>query len=427
MTQEKKLNLFQKFLRTGVRADTSFIEIQRAYMFNLFILIGSPFAILSLIINLTHQAYFPAAVNIAQLISFSVALWVSVNDRYKQLRVIVLVSLTVLSMIASYIYHNSGEYRFLLMILAAIILFDKDWQYLFYAMGTALVFVFLRLTYTPNLEELPIAEVIATCLKMFLPLLLFILALLYFKTIYFKNLFQLENANMELRFAQEQKERILGTVAHDLRTPISNISGIAKLIQAGDLSKEEQQKFFTLIDHASHSALMLINDLLQHNESSSETEQCKKIEFNQQLSEWYPSFEFRGREKKIRINVQYCADNLPVNIDVDRIERVMANLVTNAVKFSRENSEIIIHTRKEPNFACITVVDHGIGIPKEKQENIFDLFGHGKRKGTAGEQGFGMGLSICKQIVEQHKGKITVESEEGKGTVFSVRIPLCNA
>jgi signal transduction histidine kinase len=424
MTQEKKLNLFQKFLRTGVYTDTSFIEIQRAYMFNLFILIGSPFAIISLTINLSHSAYFPAFVNVAQLVSFAVALWISIKGRYKQLRVVVLISLTILSMIASYIYHNSGEYRFLLMILAAIILFDKDWQYLCYAMGTAGVFVLLRLSYTPNLEELPITELIATCLKMFLPLLLFILALLYFKTMYFKNLYQLENANMELRFAKDQKDRILGTVAHDLRTPISNVSGIAKLMQSEELSKEEQQKFFTMIDHASHSALMLINDLLQQNDNGTETGYLKTVEFNQQLSEWYPSFEFRAREKKIRVNVQYCIEDLPVTIDTDKIERVLANLVTNAVKFSKENSEIIIRTVKEPNFALVTVTDHGIGIPKEKQDNIFELFGHGKRSGTAGEKGFGMGLSICKQIVEQHKGKITVESEEGKGTVFFVRLPL---
>lgn len=427
MTQEKKGNLFQKFLHIGVNDDTSFIETQRAYMFNLFILIGSPFAIISLVINLTHTAYFPAVVNMIQLVSFSVALWVSIKGRYKQLRIVILICLTILAMIASYLYQNSGEYRFLVMILAAIIFFDHDWQYLCYALGTAGVFVFLRLSYTPNLQQLPIAETIATCLKMFLPLLLFILALLYFKTIYFKNLYQLERTNMELRFARDQKERILGTVVHDLRTPISNISGITKLMQSEELSNEEQRKFFAMIDHASHSALMLINDLLQHNENSGDSGHLKNVEFNQQLSEWYPSFEFRAREKKIRVNVQYSIENLPVNIDVDRMERVIANLVTNAVKFSTENSEIIIHTRREPNFAFITVTDYGIGIPEEKQENIFDLFGHSKQTGTAGEQGFGMGLSICKQIVEQHKGKITVQSEEGKGTVFSVRLPLSNS
>lgn len=426
MIQEKKPNPFQKFLHIGVHADTSFIETQRAYMFNLFILIGAPFAIVSLIINLTHAAYFPAAVNLIQLISFGIAFRVSVKGKYKQLRIVILICLTILAMIASYLYHNSGEYRFLVMILAAIIFFDKDWQYLCYAFGTALVFVFLRLSYTPNLEQLPIPEIIAACLKMFLPLLLFILALLYFKTIYFSNLYQLENANMELRFAQDQKERILGTVAHDLRTPISNISGMSRLMQAEDLPKEEQQKFFALIDHASHSALMLINDLLERNDTKSEDGDLKVVEFNQQLSEWYPSFEFRAREKKIRINVQYCAEDLLVTIDTDRLERVLANLVTNAVKFSTEHSSIMIQTRKEPNFVLITVADHGIGIPLEKQETIFDLFDHAKRSGTAGEKGFGMGLSICKQIIEQHKGKITVESEEGKGTIFSVRLPLNN-
>ena len=424
MTQEKKRSPFRKFLCTGVHADIPFIEMQRAYMVNLFMLIGSPFAILSLVINVSHETYFLATVNIAQLISFGILYWVAIKGKYKILRVVILISLTFLSIVSSYLYHNSGEYRFLLMILAAIVLFNKDWQYLSYAISTALVFVFLRLSYTPDLEQLPIPEIIATSLKMFLPLLLFILALLYFKTIYFKNLHELENANMEFRFAKDQKDRILGTVAHDLRNPISNISGIVKLMQTEELTKEEQQQFFTMIDQASHSALMLINDLLQHNVNSSNEGRMKTVELNQQLSEWYPSLEFRAREKKIRVNVQYCPENLPVAMDIDKIERVLANLVTNAVKFSKEHSEIIIHSRKELNFAMITITDYGIGIPKEKQANIFELFSREKRLGTAGEQGFGMGLSICKQIVERHKGSITVESDEGRGTIFSVRLPL---
>lgn len=424
MTKENRSNPFRRFLQTGVNPDTSFIETQRVYMFNLFILIGSPFALLSLVINLSHHAYFPALVNIAQLISFGVAYWVSVKGKYTQLRLLILICLTALSMIASYLYNNSGEYRFLVMILAAIILFEKDWQYLFYAMCTAFVFVLLRLSYTPYLSHIPVAELIATALKMFLPLLLFILALLYFKTIYFKNLYQLENANMELRFARDQKDRILGTVAHDLRAPISNISGIAKLMQSDAVSKEEQQKFFAMIDHASSGALMLINDLLQYNAATATNSDFKAVELNHQLTEWYPAFEFRARQKNIRINVQYCVEDLPVVIDTGRIERVIANLVTNSIKFSTEQSEIIIQTRKEIDYALISVKDQGIGIPKEKQANIFDLFGHSKRSGTAGEKGFGMGLSICKQIVEQHKGKISFESEEENGTVFHVRIPL---
>ena len=427
MTKEKKRNLLQQFLRIGVHADSGFIETQQTQMFNLFILIGAPFAIISLIINLSHLDYFPATVNIIQLISFSVAFWVSVKGKYKQLRIVILICLTTLAMIASYKYHNSGEYRFLVMILAAIIFFEKNWQYLCYALFTAGFFVFIRLTYNPNLNTMPLAELVATCLKMFLPLLLFILALLFFKIIYFKNLYQLENANMELRFAKDQKDRILGTVAHDLRTPISNIAGIAKLMQSDTLSKEEEQKMFILIDQAAHSGLMLINDLLQDNDKRKTESQQITVDLNEQLSEWYPSFEFRAREKNIRINMQYCSDGLPVLIDCDKMERVFANLVTNAIKFSTAYSNILIYTRKENNEAVVCVADQGIGIPPEKLESIFDLFGDAKRTGTAGEQSFGMGLSICKQIIEQHKGNIKVSSEEGKGTSFFVRIPLADS
>ena len=105
---------------------------------------------------------------------------------------------------------------------------------------------------------------------------------------------------------------------------------------------------------------------------------------------------------------------------------MFSNLVVNAIKFSPLQGEINISVVKSKNSALVTVADEGIGIPREQQAFVFDRFTAVRRKGTNGERSFGLGLSICKEIVEEHGGIIQFESSEGKGTSFHISLPLAN-
>ncbi|OYW79022.1 MAG: hypothetical protein B7Z27_06350, partial [Sphingobacteriia bacterium 32-37-4] len=108
----------------------------------------------------------------------------------------------------------------------------------------------------------------------------------------------------------------------------------------------------------------------------------------------------------------------------DKIDRVISNLVTNAIKFSKPASIVHVSLQSNDGYAEIIVKDNGIGIPEYLQGKIFDLFTTAKRKGTAGEKSYGLGLAICKKIVEVHEGFIHVESKEGVGSSFIVKLPL---
>ena len=134
--------------------------------------------------------------------------------------------------------------------------------------------------------------------------------------------------------------------------------------------------------------------------------------------------QIRANEKSIQIITHFFSAPIDISIDVDRIERVITNLVNNAVKFSPDGSKIFIQVSADDRYARIIITDQGIGIPKEKQALIFDMFSKAQRLGTSGEKSFGMGLSICKQIIEQHHGNIYVQSEEHKGSTFTVELPL---
>jgi signal transduction histidine kinase len=424
MNPSVKRNPILTFLYLGIPDDASFIERQKGYMFNLFILIGAPFAVLSLLVNLTQQAYFPAFINIIQISCFSLALWITISGKGKQYRVLILIVLSLVAMIASYSYQNSGEYRLLIMIVAAVVLFDRSWQYMIYATIACAAFVYIRMHQIPDVADQPIGDLIFTSLKMFLPILLYVLSLLYFKIIYFRNLQKLEDTNKALAITTRQKDQILSTVAHDLRSPISNISNITELIQSDDLSQSDKTNFLRLIDQSSRSALHLINDLLQNSDTQVRESLFRKIELNQLLNSWIPSLQLRANEKNIQILTHFFSAPVDISIDVDRIERVITNLVNNAVKFSPDGSKIFIQVSADDTYAHIIVTDQGIGIPKEKQALIFEMFSKAQRLGTSGEKSFGMGLSICKQIIEHHHGNISVQSEEHKGSTFTVDLPL---
>src|SRR5690606_19569336 len=108
-----------------------------------------------------------------------------------------------------------------------------------------------------------------------------------------------------------------------------------------------------------------------------------------------------------------------------KMRRVLQNLLTNAIKFSPQNSEITLQvTGERPSYATIKIADNGIGIPREFHEHIFGLNPQVRREGTAGEPSFGLGLYICKQIVDEHGGTIRAEKNNGGGTVFILELPI---
>jgi signal transduction histidine kinase len=105
------------------------------------------------------------------------------------------------------------------------------------------------------------------------------------------------------------------------------------------------------------------------------------------------------------------------------IWRVVSNLISNAIKFSPVGETIHLKCINESSHIQIAVADHGIGIPDEMKDKVFNMFTDAKRAGTIGEKSFGLGLSICKQIIEKHHGKIWFESKPGNGTTFYIRLP----
>lgn len=416
-------NRLQRFLKMGMDKDPTFVDGQKTYMFNLFSMIGWPFALLSLIFNLYWQAYIPASFNVTQIVIFTFAFYISYSGKWRNLRALLLVVVAAIAVANGYFYKAGSEYRLMVMMLAALIFFDTHWKYFLFSSLLCIGFVWLRMQHLP-VQQMDKLEKIATGLKILVPLCLFIMSLYYFKHLYFKNLTQLEISNTELSIAKEQKEKILNTVAHDLRSPINNISAISQVMLADEKLSTDQKELMTLIKHSSSSSLVLINDLLKKTDALNDILQLQRTDLNALVTQTVALLEITAAKKDIRIQSDNGPQELPVNMDANKMERVITNLLNNAIKFSPVDSVIQVKVSKEGKEAMLVVADQGIGIAKADQGKIFDIFTHARRKGTEGEVSYGIGLSICKKIVEQHGGTITLESEVNKGTRFFVRLPL---
>ncbi|WP_254560641.1 sensor histidine kinase [Dyadobacter diqingensis] len=234
---------------------------------------------------------------------------------------------------------------------------------------------------------------------------------------------QLESTTEDLEKSNNNFARLIKMVAHDLRNPIGAIHSLSTLLQDDELTSGERGEFVQLIYESSNSCLTLISDLLQTDFNFHESELNKEpIDLPAFLLQTVVLLTFKANEKKQQLVLQESTPKT-ITADRDKLLRVLNNLIVNAIKFSPCGETIEVNAKQEKAGIIISVKDNGLGIPKDHAEKLFDPFTPSKRKGTAGEQPFGLGLYISRQIVEAHHGRLWFESEEGKGTIFFVFLP----
>jgi len=236
----------------------------------------------------------------------------------------------------------------------------------------------------------------------------------------------LETALVELEKSDKEKDRILRAVAHDLRNPISGVVSLTTLMLEDDQKEEDREKH-QLIKDTCVGTLNLINELIEAAENQSKDQAVAKrtnIDLVALVANAIELLQFKAQEKKQIIQFNATGTALMVNVDGEKILRVVNNLISNAIKFSYEQAHIWVEISIANESVRVQVKDKGIGIPVAIQENVFQTFTKAKRSGTQGERSYGLGLSISKQIINAHNGEIGFEGGADEGTVFYFTLPL---
>lgn len=236
---------------------------------------------------------------------------------------------------------------------------------------------------------------------------------------------QIEDQNKAIEASNQSKNEILSLVAHDLRSPVGNIAQLVKLMETGKLTDAEMETCRRHIQESCIKADSIIREILvvAQDDSNQELLRTKETNLNQLLSQTVKTWEqVVNGTRNIRLVVPDAPLYVPINHD--KFQRVLDNLMNNAIKFTAVSTGVItIELQSIAKAVRITISDNGIGIPARMLPHVFDKFTSAGRTGLLQEPSIGLGLHISKQLVEKHGGRIWVESEEYKGSVFYIDLP----
>lgn len=231
--------------------------------------------------------------------------------------------------------------------------------------------------------------------------------------------------NLEL--TNQTKNKFLGMAAHDLRNPLVSIRGFSDLLIEGAFGSisEEQRDIIETIHSAAQNMLVLVNDLLDISviESGKVPLHMEYSSLNSLIEERIRLNRIHADRKGMTIQATY-ADEIEGYFDRKHLGQVLDNLISNAVKYSPTGTRIFLGLRSAKGGASVSVRDEGPGITREDQAKLFGEFQKLTPRPTGGEGSTGLGLAIVKKIVSAHGGRLSVESELGKGSTFTFTIPI---
>ncbi|MDH4182821.1 MAG: HAMP domain-containing histidine kinase [Nitrospinota bacterium] len=233
------------------------------------------------------------------------------------------------------------------------------------------------------------------------------------------------SAEKRLAELNQMKNKFLGMAAHDLRNPLASIRGFAELLQEGALDEEAKKEFLEIIRQSADDSLKLINDLLDVSviESGKFDLDLHRANLAGLIEDRVALMRNIAGMKNISIEVNVAS--LPdMEFDRGKINQVIDNFVSNAIKYSPAGTTVFVESEIGEGEVAVRVTDQGPGIPEKELAGMFGEFHKTSVRPTGGEKSTGLGLAIVKRIVTAHKGRVGVESQVGKGSVFYFTIPL---
>jgi len=234
---------------------------------------------------------------------------------------------------------------------------------------------------------------------------------------------KLHNMNKKLVLNDQMKDEFISTVTHEMKTPITSIRAFSEILLDDDLPEEDKKRFLDIIIKETQRMNRLIDQVLdiEKFDSGRQQLQFEKADLRILVLQAAESMHQLFKENGKTFTMQLDLPDMELKLDEDRIQQVLINLLSNALKFATEKVELIAYVQEE--FIVIKVRDDGPGVPEEEKPYIFDKFFQAKNQTSKKPVGSGLGLAISRKIVEYHGGKISVDKEDGY-TSFCFTIPI---
>jgi signal transduction histidine kinase len=237
---------------------------------------------------------------------------------------------------------------------------------------------------------------------------------------------ELAQANMALYESNRLKSDFLATMSHELRTPLNSILGFSEVLLSANQLNEKQKRWVGNIQSSGERLLNLINDILDLARIEAGKMQIRVVEFSvyDVCEGLLNMFRPLAEKKNIDLRAQLEAGIPVLRQDVVKLQQILSNLLSNAVKFTPEGGRVVLKAEADAEALVLTVADTGVGIAPEDQELVFEKFRQAGNPLTREHAGTGLGLSIVRELSKLLGGEVTLQSELGRGSTFTVRLPL---
>lgn len=236
---------------------------------------------------------------------------------------------------------------------------------------------------------------------------------------------ELARAYQKLAEQEVARREFLTNVAHELRTPLMAASGYLQILQQGQVLNQEQLTHaLDTVSKNVQQIVTLVNDILFLQEMDLVLPDFQAVVIGELASAVLERYKSQAADRGIHLSLTEDRNLPPVSGDAKSLERALIALVDNAIKFSPKGGDIEIRLEKGDQQVLVTIEDHGIGISPNTRPRIFDRFYHLEKENEDLFGGIGLGLAITRQVIQQHKGTLSVDSEHGQGSTFTMCLPI---
>jgi signal transduction histidine kinase len=418
----KKGPIFKSFLEAGVESAADADEKGKIRILNQTAFIMAVALAAFIIINFFNQKPIISILEIAFLVLLIGIIYLNQIGRFHIGRAIFFISFIIFQFTLANFLAVKGnlEFFFLFIMIAGFALFDNR-----IIIGLLSVFCFSLFSFTQT--HIHGFTSVIKYLNDFSLFLLVYFLVRYFKLVLVSQRTQIEQQVKELQLLHEEKNNLLSIASHELRSPLGHIKGLLSLIELekGNLSESQKESLQMARDIASKQHEMVSKVLdIQNLESKQSVHGLEEIKVEDFLRGILQNFESTASAKDIRLDLMTPGQGLIFRTDTLKFSQILENILSNAIKFSHPGSHVEIWMSHTAHTLTIEVKDEGQGLSKEEIKDLFKKFKTLSARPTSGEASTGLGLAITKKYVEELKGTIHCTSEQGKGSTFSVHLPL---
>ncbi len=405
----------------GVDSQLPYLELRKAKLMNLIVFSISGILAFFLVLNIVIENYFLAIADVLVFVLVCIPSWyLQYKRHYKANMVLITVAFlfyTVALTILSYDEFRQTEHILITVSLMPIFLFDKRWKNFIFLLFPI---SFFTIKFVVMYQKFGYIEIYTMHLIYAISFLI-----IYVFANYFKG--NMMHFYSQIVISNQTKDKLFRIISHDIKNPFSSLLGSSdlqlKYIETQNLEKLAITSL--IINTASKKIYDLTATLLEWSQAQTETFIVNKVDtdLTDLVGQVVDFCTISSSPKEIKLDFK-PEKPIYVACDIIMTQIALRNILMNAIKFSHRNSQINIIISKNENFASIAVIDYGVGMTETNLQNVFTDSVIESNLGTEKERGTGLGLKICKELLDKQGATIVVKSEHGKGSEFTISLPL---